>query len=480
VQNNFSQTFSLIAGISTGNATVNVDLSGVNNQLHDLSMGQRAIDLNIWTLDPTNPFYVLSSGTHMFSAVDMLSPNLVSAVSEDGYYVYWNNQSWSEVNTSDEWRGISLAPANMVYAYLVGTDGSNNPVLSINGASALTPLLPAGSPTAFNDVKAFLPPNNPAGAYYLYLLGDDGSVYLSNDSAYTWAYRGAVGANETGRISQVVVNYVNSQPQGFLAMIGQGGTVAVDNGNSFTTYSVSGVVKDVSLLRDDLGYVVVKGASAAYVYKYNGTGFTLDYTINDPLIMPTGVAAVAGDDVWVTTTDPSVFYHFDGYAWKTSTVGFSDYLSIVISFGNVSNVGLRDISMYDAKNGYAVGADGMILIFQKHYDAKIDQAKAAVLGAISNVQSTLNTMNLTMNYKLDAILNNVTYTQLYLETTLYPLANATYQNTLAILAALGIIDSKLNTTIELQNQTLNLTQNIDTNVQTLLNKSNRIRAWVTQ
>jgi len=99
---------------------------------------------------------------------------------------------------------------------------------------------------------------------------------------------------------------------------------------------------------------------------------------------------------------------------------------------------------------------------------------------LTGMQSFLDGMNTTLQFKTDNILNNVTYTQLYIETTLTPMMNATYQNTVLILQNLGILSAQVNQTIQLQNSTLQIVNATDQKVDQLINKSNRIRVWVTQ
>jgi hypothetical protein len=105
---------------------------------------------------------------------------------------------------------------------------------------------------------------------------------------------------------------------------------------------------------------------------------------------------------------------------------------------------------------------------------------SSIIADLSAVSNKIDQMNASIQYKIDNVLNNVTYTQLYLETTLFPMVNATYQNTLLILQDLGIIKAQINETIQLQNATLNIVNSTDQKVDQLLNSSKRIRAWVTQ
>jgi hypothetical protein len=98
---------------------------------------------------------------------------------------------------------------------------------------------------------------------------------------------------------------------------------------------------------------------------------------------------------------------------------------------------------------------------------------------LSEIKLQIADLNQTMNIKLDEILINQTYMQLYLENTMYPVLNATYQNTVIILQQLGIIQTQLNETIQIANATLNIANETKTGVDELVNKSRRIRAWIT-
>jgi hypothetical protein len=283
-----------------------------------------------------------------------------------------------------------------------------------------------------------------------------------------------------------------------LVVAGQNNTLVAYDGVSPTYYTLPGgcSVRDVSLLQKDLGYAAVKCASDARVYKFNGFNWTLDYTITDAAIVPTGIAISTPNNVWMTTLDPSVFYKFDGRRWEYSNLGWSSLVSVVVNFGNLSTTGITDLSMSNSRTGYAVGSDGIILIFKSsaidsnsNFNGTVNLSEVmnylnvfnqSISTDVANINNIVSSMNTTMNYKLDNIVNNVTYSQLYMETTLYPVMNATYQNTLEILIRLGFLEAQINQTIQLQNDTLNIVNATDAKVDQLLNKSNRMRAWVTQ
>ena len=683
---NFSNNFTVFQN-STANSfsTIMSSLSGFTGsgsnagQITELENALASLDKSRWVLDETSPFFVLASNVHNYTAVDMLAKNSVAAVSSDGYFDMWDGVTWSEFSQpSIAFSGVSILSSNTVYAWGVGSQGGSA-VYSVNGANAST--VACGSPTGYNDVRLYQTPNTPSAPFKAYLLGNDGSVCFSNDGASTWSLLDTISAGSAGRISQVVDNSgPGAQPNGYATLIGQGNNVMFDNGVTQTTYTINGTVKDVGLKYSVLGYVVAEGASESYVYQFNGTGLNLVYTIEDSNVVPTAVHVIDSSDVWVSTVDPSVLYHYDGHAWEYSGFGVTQLVSVVISFGNVSGgSGIHDVAMSDSRSGYAVGNDGMILVMQstseKQYaqvisqlnllnaslyainssisgdissmngnltnvmyavnssmasllqnlnvtlnltnvalqtsmdayyinltsqingvnqtvstvasdlllinsslsgqisaldlstgayytnltsqingvstqitdmnasvlsqmnsinaslsaqlsqadvyqlayytnlsaqlsatnlslDAKMDAINASldaqiqltggnimsylsvmnasIVGQLTNMQVFLDGMNSSLQFKTDNILNNVTYTQLYIETTLTPMMNATYQNTVLILQNLGILSAQVNQTIQLQNSTLQIVNATDQKVDQLINKSNRIRVWVTQ
>jgi hypothetical protein len=168
-----------------------------------------------------------------------------------------------------------------------------------------------------------------------------------------------------------------------------------------------------------------------------------------------------------------------------------------------------DLTLFDAKNAWAVGSDGLVMRIYGSMDTRFDDLadridnmvidsfdnqtytllqnltqivlymNASIMNDIDVVEGEILAMNETINIKLDYLLQNMTYMQLYLNTTLYPLLDATYQNTLQILIDLGILKAQMNQSIDMINQTLNIANETKAGVDELVAKSNRIRAWVT-
>jgi hypothetical protein len=515
-QNNFSQITELINNmtsnlsqqIGSGSTSIDISVSELENVLRD-------IDKGYWLLDLKNPFYVVGSGVHQFTAVDMISPNRVVAVSSDGYYVVWDGETWQETLVSGaNFNGVSVLPAAGIYAWAVGDD-SSDPTYSINGGALVVPTLPGGTPNTFNDVKVFQDPNNPALYFHVVVLGDDGSIYRSDDGGSNWAILGtSIDSGSIGRMSDVVENYVSGAPvDGFVIALVQGEDFAVYDGSSVSTISLSGVTfSAVDLLYGDLGYAVGTNSTHTIIFKYNGTALIEEYSVADSMIVPTGVEMHSQNDVWVTTSNPDLIYRFNGRTWEYGLLGSSQFSNIVVSFNNLTGAGLTDVSMANSRSGYAVGSDGVIFVFKTQSSNQFDlmmsainnisfndtnilnsiqavnqsinsylfDVNASLSGDILNMQSFLNQMNATIDYKLDNILFNITFTQLYLETTIFPILNSTYENTLLILTQLGVIEAKVNETIQLQNTTLGIVNQTQQDVDLLVNRSNKIRAWITQ
>jgi hypothetical protein len=538
------------------------------------------LNLNRWVVDSHNPFYVLNSNTHNWAAVDMISQDAAAAASFDGYMGIWDGNSWVEYQQNAQFRGVSILPATTPYVWAVGTDNASNPVISINGANLTTPSNVTG--TALNDVKLFQAPNNPAQMYYASLLSDDGTVWLSNDAGATYAQIGTVASDTVGRLSVVTDNHGTSPlPNGYVLAAAQGNTVLIyTTSANYYTLPAGCYAKDISLFSKTLGYVAVKCTSDARVYKYDGAALSLEYTITDPFVAPTGIKVLSPNNIWVTTLDPSTFFKFDGLKWQYSNLGWSSLVSVVISFGNSTSQGITDLAMSDTRHGYAVGVDGLILLYKSdqpefiqnntavlnaiqanftelaqiianlnissnftgNFTFNVTTNNSEVLAAIAQLNSTiyqfnsqidgnftqiqfnftqlqnlitsinttssnntevlafltffnqsvsadiaqLNSLVQNMNISVqniqnttNLILGNVTYTQLYLETTIYPVMNATYQNTLAILVQLGILEGKINETIQLQQNTLNIVNQTSQDVTELVNRSRMMRAWST-
>ena len=544
VNQNFSTVLneinSLSIAVSNGSATPEM-VNELSNLVH-------SVDMNTWVLDSTNPFYVMASGVNNFYAVDMVGTNNVHVVGEE-IAAYWDGSVWTYRNLSGTvMRGVSVLSANLPYAWYVGKYINNGtPVISINGATPYVPVLPGDTSNGLSDVKIFPNPYNPAGEFFVYLLANDGRVYFSNNSGVNWTYVVSVGNGWDGRIDVAWENRMSQgQSEGYVAMFGQGDKIAIYDAGIYTVYLVNGSVRDVSVLNSEKGFVLSKNVDGRpHVYVFSGTSMnlTMEYVIDDMVVEPRGLSAIASNDVWMVTSYPSIFYHFDGMAWKYEYMPVNANLQVMVSFNqslgglnilvgfeNLSNftmtgasfMGLQDVSMLNGKTGYAVGGDGMIFIFKNHYDERFDDLLANLTEQINSISVNFNLsnvnlsvdlteliamiqemnqsmqdsfnaldnqiqqMNSSLQNKIDIlqnttnnVLSNVTYSQLYMETTVYPLVNSTYMGIQQLLIDMGILKAQMNQSLQLQNSTLQIVNQTDQKVDVLLNRSNRPKAWTT-
>lgn len=486
VADNFTTVINTINGISVNQS------ADTEDQFNELRAMVQAIDLSFWVIDESNPTYSLSSGTHNYLAVDMLSPNNVHAVSEDGYAIYWDGETWTERNvTGMTMLGVSAVPTALPYAWYVGSY-AGAPVYSVNGG---TPTNVAGtSGTSFVDVKIFKQPNNPEGALYAYLLENTGDVWFSDNTGATFANVATLSDSAAeGHISQIVENVLDGQTtEGFRVMFGMGDSVMFYDGVSYnTTFTLTGQeVKDVGLLYEDLGWVITKetATNKSKVYEFDGTSLTLVYQTNDTTTLTfEGLGVVASNDLWIVTSDPSAYYHYNGRTWEYVRFPFSEFVGVVVSFDlNLSATGLRDIVMFDGKTGYAVGSDGLVMKFRNHYDERFDN----VDNSVENLTNIVIAMNTSLQTDVTEVLNKLDYLNESLEIkfnqtlgnlSLMSIAIDNIWNaTQTILIQLGVIEAKIDTTIALQNATLEIVEDTAVDVEELVNKSRRPRAWITQ
>jgi hypothetical protein len=501
VQTNFS---TVIEQINNLNVTVGAGASADERQINELRELVHAISTSFWVIDETNPTYSLSSGTHNYQAVDMVGPNNVHAVSSDGFAVYWDGETWTERNLSGtNLLGVSVVPAALPYAWYAGSNGGL-PVYSINGAAVQSVAGIVGG-TSLVDIKAFQQPNNPEGTNYVYAMSNTGEVIFSDDSASTWTnVMNMTDSASTGHISQVVDNVVDAQvTEGYRMLFGMGDGVTFYDGVDYsTTFTLTGQeVRDVGLLYEDVGWVITEDGATneSKVYTFDGTALTLQYQTNGTVSMLfEGLGVAAQNDLWIVTADPSVYYHYNGRTWEYARFPFSEFVGVIIGFGNTSTItGLHDITMFNGKNGYAVGDDGLIMKFRNHHDERFDEILDQI-NATGNITNTLiqeltnitlsmnasfsadftailnklDALNASLTIKLDEIQTNITLMSV--------VVGDIYTNTLTILTQLGIIQGQLNQTIQIANDTLTIVTDTQTDVEELVNRSRRPRAWITQ
>jgi len=522
VQVNFSQVLNAIANID-----ITMQLGGVNTQLQEIYNQIHALDTSFWVIDTKAPWYLFGSSMFGFRAVDMLSLNDIFAVSEDGYIVNWDGETWSiRANYSDvAWYGVSVLPASVPYAWVVGSDTTTNTsVYSVNGGTPSTLNGSVGS--AFWDVKLFPDPNSPSSNFMGYILEDNGVIWYSSDSADTFVnplnITCAATSADIGRISQIISNTDLGVTSGYRLAIVMCDQFLYYNGTGFESYTVANQkFRDVEVVYDDVAFVISKDTvtNELNIYEFNGTGLSLVYSVNDTTIEPRGVAAATPNDIWVVTNNPSVYYHYDGFKWEYANYPYSGAIGLIILFTNGTIPGLYDISMLNSKNAYAVGADGLIMKFYNVYNEQIDQVVSDIAnlsntlnltilvdiyngviqinGTVYNISAMLNdltvfvsemntsmyniftdlsdkiiSMNVSMNTRFDEVITEISYLDLYLNSTIYPALTL-------ILERLGVIEANVNATLQIVNETQVTVNQMNTSINELLNKSRRIHAWIT-
>lgn len=527
IQVNFSQVLDAIANID-----ITPQFTGLDTQLKEIYNQVHALDTSFWVIDAQAPWYSFGSGMFEFRAVDMLSLNDIYAVSDDGYIVYWDGETWSvKANYSGiAWYGVSVLPASTPYAWSVGSDiTTSTSVYSVNG----------GTPTTFNDsigtaywdVKLFPAPNSPSSNFMGYILEDNGAVWYSSDSAITFDNPINLTCSATladiGRISQILSNADLGVTSGYRLAIVMCDQFLYYDGVGFSAYTVANQkFRDVEVVYNDVAFAVSKDTvtNELNVYQFNGTALSLVYSANDSTIEPRGIAAATPNDVWVVTNNPSVYYHYDGFKWEYANYPYSGAIGLSILFTNGTIPGLYDISMFNSKNAYAVGTDGLIMKFYSAYDERFDKVITDILnlsntlnlsilndiyGAVINgttynisvVLASMNTslmdltnivlamnfsimteltsldakidlLNASMNVRFDEVITEISYLDLYLNSTIYPALNL-------ILERLGVIETNVNATLQIVNETQITVNQMNASINELLNQSRRIHAWIT-
>ena len=510
-QQNLSAMMSLLQNISSSpQQDYSTKLKEIYNLKYDLNHPK-------WVMDEKNTVYTLGSGQYQFSAVDVVDRDNVVAVALDGQIAHWNGVTWSYSNVSNvTFMGVSLLNSPVTYYWAVGMNGTFVGPIQIDmsyGSGVPIYSIVGGPPqvvnetwfvnaSSFVDVKVFNKPNRPID-FYAFLLADNGQVLFSDTGGVTWNdFLGDLGVPYllpgSGRMSNVVANTENTTEGYRIAFVTGSGSFAYFNGTNISRVDLPNVIlRDVALLRDGVAYAVgwdtVKNTTI--VFKYNQTANALSRVYEtSSAIMPAGIAVVADDDIWVATQLPSTFFHYDGFKWEYVADPFTEGLGVVISFSSqFVGTEAQDLAMSGGA-GYTVGTDGVVMKFWSVWDNRFDEVlnvsnsnyvslnnsvgelKSIVLSMNSSLMNELNNVNVQLgviNSTQQQVLSNVTYISQYLSNVVGPaLTN--------ILAYLGIMDAKLNTTIELQNQTLQIVNATNSKVDDLVAKSERPHTWTTQ
>jgi hypothetical protein len=517
VQINFSQVLNAIGGLNVSGDLGNIDvqLKEIYNQVHSL-------DTSFWVLDDEAPWYSYGSGVFDFSAVDMLSLNNIFAVSSDGYVVNWDGLAWSVVSNYSDilWNGVSVLQASIPYAWMAGSNTtSNTSVYSVNGGTPST--LPWSVGSEYLDVKLFVDPNSPSSNFEVYVLENNGVLWLSDDSgvSFTNPINFTCASAFSGRLSQIIENDDLGVTSGYRVGAAMCDDFIYYNGTGYEAYSVSDqVFTDVELVYNDLAYLISKDSvtDKLNVYKFDGNSLDLVYSVNDTTIEPRGIAAASTNDVWIVTNNPSVYYHYDGFKWEYYGYPYSGAI-VIITFTNGTIPGLADISMYDSKNAYAVGTDGLIMKFYNIHDEQFDilydyavnissivniintslsnmtfnvnlseinttinniysvvsEMNITFTGLFENLSTKIDLLNSSMTVRFDQVTANITYMQLYLNSTIYPMLTL-------ILERLGVIETNVNETLRIVNESQITINTMNESLNELVNKSRKIHAWITQ
>jgi hypothetical protein len=454
VQVNFSQVLNAIANID-----VTSQFTGLNTQLKEIYNQIHALDTSFWVIDTKAPWYSFGSGIFDFRAVDMLSLSDIYAVSDDGYIVNWDGETWSVVaNYSNiAWYGVSVLPASTPYAWSVGSDlTTNTSVYSINGGTPAT--LNGSSGTAYFDVKLFPNPNSPSSNFYSYILENDGTLWYSSDNGVSFSSVASLDngcSPNQGRLSQVIYNTDLGVTSGYRMAAVMCSDFWYYDGTVWNSLSASNqVFSDVEMVYNNLAYSISKDTvtNELKVWQFNGTGLNLVYIANDTIIMPRGIAAAATNDVWIVTNNPAVYYHYDGFKWEYANYPYSGAIGLSILFTNGTIPGLYDITMYNSKNAYAVGTDGLVMKFYSAYDEKFD----SIITNILNISNTLNLSQLSDIYSAVVVINGTVYNMSTFLASMNITIDTMNQNINLIIANLV----EMNATIVSLNSTVTNTYNI--------------------
>jgi len=535
VQNNFSQII-----LQLSNLTVNGGSGNLSSEsLVPIYNLIKSMDLALWSVDTTAPYYTTLGGSGFLSGIDMLSNDdvyIYAANQSNNLVWYWDGETWSSLDVSlinaqqQTISAVSVVDGNTPFAwfslFLQGSPTVGDGIYSVNGGAPQEIIGSSGNSSL--AIEAFK--LTAESDTIVYLIEESGIVWVTFDNASSWSnpINFSIFCTE-GHISSFpwYDNVNNISRYSVLMSCAETGDFIWYNGTDYIYYSIpeSSHTKDVFMLDKDTGYVVSGDVLSSKVWKFDNGVVSLAYDVGSSSTMIiTSIVAASENDIWFSTNGPGSFYHYDGVSWRASTYQYG-YLVNPIYPNNLaySLSSINELTMYDAQHAYAIGGDGTVYKLYTNYNKELDEIKY-LLGNLSvnvnltDINSTVGSINMTVininvtvseikdivlqmnssfsanmteilnqiaqmnnsvNAKLDSLLINQTYMQLYLETTLFPMVNATYQNTLLILSQLGIIETNVNATLSIVNQTQQQVANISIGVDELVNKSRRIRAWIT-
>lgn len=423
-----------------------------------------------WVVDLTNSKYNLTFSGPRYDGADMRGDRaFVSA--KDGEYAFWNSLIWQYGKVENvSWYGVSGFDPTLNYFWLVGRNGpyadvaiylnasSSQAVYSVGGAVPNT--IPNATAGAFVDVQLFRVQNASFEQFEVLLLGNDGSMYYSADQGENWtdfwanhSLSNALGGK--GRLS--TVTWVTNQSDFTFAVVTDGGTFMYHNGTVVREDNASRRYKDVAVPRANIAYVVGVEGNSTKVWKFVNGSVAEVAVIPEPVTNPpAGIAASSENDVWVSMDDPSVFYHYTGAAWTRVVFPYSGVANVMVGFGGGGPVvSGGDIAVSAVDRGYVVSGGGLImkLVVNDQFQQILNAIQLVIIGAGGGMSEA----------QFNALMGNITYTQGYLETVIYPL-----------LEDLGIIKAQVNATLEIVNRT-------EGKVDVLINRTTpRPKVWVTQ
>jgi hypothetical protein len=374
----------------------------------------------------------------------------------------------------------------------------------------------ATSATACEDIVMFYSPTALNG----YALANNGDILFYNGTA--WAVVNNTGEAGDGRIDVL--------PDNDYFYFVQNDTFTVYDESTWTRYTVAGVdFNDVGAVYFDKAYLVTAG-SPFKVYKYDGDSVDLEYTATGSVATAEGIAVHNEFDIWVVTDTPGSYYHHDGRQWSFAEYPYSNHIGVVIGFNASAGLNMTDVVMFNEKVGYSVGENGLIMIFKNHYDERFDdvdselttilsqvvtnenlivnasnlidetkdiviamntsmitefnnlntrftELNATIITNFNQVDAALVQVNTTVNY----IMSNVTFMNLYLQNTVYPKINDTYNFvTVTLYNKILGIEQTVNATQVTVNTINATTTDIQNTTNVILNRTPDLRAWITQ
>jgi hypothetical protein len=365
VQNNFSTVINNLYDLNVSLATESENAERQRAAIYDLA---HAINPCYWKLDTSDPYYTGTPNSYDFQAVDMSSEDNVWAVDDAGNIVYFNGTEnstpgdgtgWNlDANPGFSWYGVSALEANTNYGWVVGDNGTDC-YYSINTATPVE--LTATTAASCYDIVTYYTPSL-VGAY---VVATNGDILHYNGTAWNLI-------NNTGETGYARMDMLQDNTYLFVVQGDKMSVVDVSD-NSVTEYTQSGAdFKDVSAVYNDYVYLV-SNETPFKVYSWDGSVFNQEFVATGSLTTPEGIKAHDKFDVWVVTDTPGAYFKYDGKQWAFAEYPYSAFIGIVIGFNVSAGLDMHDIYMFNEKQGYTVGDDGLIMEYSCHWDERFDE-----------------------------------------------------------------------------------------------------------